>query len=188
MRVRMNLRQETRDARRERLYRAAGEAIVRAAETDGDPLALMIAATGEEARYCDPVIRQHPLFFELRKRFLMPEERLRKQQEERDAAAVAAEPGLVVWVRRQFDDWRHAAYRMDDLSGLHWSSIGGGLQRRANREYLHAYVRCDGMIAGELAHSCRHGQGPHRIKVCITKVDNNKNWQEIERAAPARSK
>jgi len=182
----MNLRQETRDARRERLYRAAGEAIVRAAETDGDPLALMMAATGEEARYCDPVIRQHPLFFELRKRFLMPEERLRKEQEERDAAAVAAEPGLVVWVRRQFDDGRHAAYRMDDLSGLHWSSVSGGLQRRANREYLHAYVRCDGMIAGALAHSCRHGQGPHRIKVCITKVDNNKNWQEIARAAPAR--
>jgi hypothetical protein len=52
--------------------------------------------------------------------------------------------------------------------------------------YLHGYVWCDGMIAGELAHSCRHGPGPHRIKVCITKIDNKKNWREIERVAPPR--
>jgi len=105
----MNLRQETRDARRERLYRAAGEAIVRAAETDGDPLALMIAATGEEARYCDPVIRQHPLFFELRKRFLMPEARLRKQQEERDAAATKAERALEPALRAIVDETKRLA-------------------------------------------------------------------------------
>jgi hypothetical protein len=183
----MNEHRESRAERRERLHQAAGEAIRGGAESDGDPVALMIAATGEEAKYCDPVIRQHPLFFELRGRFLMPEERLRKEQEERDAAAVAAEPGLVVWVRRQFDDHRHAAYRMDDLSGIHWSNVSGGLQHRANREYLHAYVWCDGMVAGALAHSCRHGKGPHRIKVCITKVNNKKNWREIERAAPARN-
>lgn len=167
--------QETRAERRERLQRAAGEAIQRAAETGGDRLALMMAATGEEAKYCRPVIHEHPLFL-----------KLRKERQERDAAAVAAEPGLVVWVRRQFDDRRHAAYRIADLGGLHWSNRSGGLQHRANRHYLHAYVWCDGMIAGELAHSCRHGPGPHRIKVCITKIDNKKNWREIECAAPAR--
>ena len=179
-------RQETRVARRERLHRAAGEAIARAAETDGDPVALMTAATGAEAKYCDPVIRRHPLFVELRARFLMPEERVRKEQQERDAAAVAAEPGLIVWVRRQFNNRRRAAYRMSDLSGLHWSGRSGGTRRRANRLYLHAYVWCDAMIAGAVAHSCRHGKGPHRIKVCITKVDNKKTWEEIEGAAPAR--
>ena len=155
------------------MQRAAGEAIRHAAESDGDPLALMMAATGEQAKYCDPVIRQHPLFLELR-----------KEQEERDTAAVAAEPGLVLWVRRQFDDHRHAAYRITDMGGLHWSNRSGGVQHRANRHYLHGYVWCDGMIAGELAHSCRHGPGPHRIKVCITKIDNKKNWREIERVAP----
>jgi hypothetical protein len=182
----MNEPQETRAERRERLHRAAGEAIQRAVETDDDPVALMIAATGEQEKYCDPFLRQHPLFFELRRQFLMPEERLRKEKDERNAAAVAAEPGLVVWVRRQFDDRRHAAYRIADLGGLHWSNRSGGLQHRANRHYLHGYVWCDGMIAGELAHSCRHGPGPHRIKVCITKIDNKKNWREIERVAPAR--
>ena len=167
--------QETRAERRERLQRAAGEAIRQAAETDCNPLALMTAATGEQSKYCVPVIRQHPLFL-----------KLRKERQERDAAAVAAEPGLVVWVRRQFDDRRHAAYRVADLGGLHWSNRSGGLQHRANRHYLHGYVWCDGMIAGELAHSCRHGPGPHRIKVCITKIDNKKNWREIERVAPPR--
>jgi hypothetical protein len=171
----MTERQETRAERRERLQRAAGEAIRQAAETNGDRLALMMAATGEQAKYCVPVIRQHPLFL-----------KLRKERQERDAAAVAAEPALVVWVRRQFDDRRHAAYRIADLGGLHWSNRSGGLQHRANRHYLHGYVWCDGMIAGELAHSCRHGPGPHRIKVCITKIDNKKNWREVERVAPAR--
>src|ERR1041385_4405978 len=100
-------RPETRTARRERLDRAAGEAIARAAETNGDPVALMAAASGTEAKYCDPIIRAHPLFFsELRARFLMPEEMERMEREEQIAAAVAAEPGPVVWVRRQFNGKR----------------------------------------------------------------------------------
>jgi hypothetical protein len=28
------------------------------------------------------------------------------------------------------------------------------------------------MIEGEIAHSCEHGEGPHRIKVCIVQKDN----------------
>jgi hypothetical protein len=176
---------ETRAARRERLHRAAGEAIARAAETDGDPVALMAAAAGVEAKYCDYVIRQHSLFAELRAGFLMPEQRLRKEREERIAAIVAAEPGLVVWVRREFKSLsRRAAYRMTDVTGLHWSRRSGGKKRRANRPYLHAYVWCDAMIVGAVAHSGRHGPPPHRIKVCIVKVDNKKIWREIERAAP----
>ena len=110
------------------------------------------------------------------------------EREERFAAAVAAEPGLVVWVRREFKGRnRRAAYRIADVSGLHWSSRSGGLQRRANRLYLHGYVWCDAMIVGAVAHSCRHGPPPHRIKICIVKVDNKTNWREIEGAAPCRA-
>jgi len=176
---------ETRAARRERLDRAAGEAITRAAETNGDPVALMAAASGTEARYCDPIIRQHDLFFgPLRARFLMPEERQRLEREAQIAAVVAAEPGPVVWVRRQFNGKRRrAAYRLADVSGLHWSSRSGGKKRRANRPYLHGYVWCDAMIVGAVAHSCRHGPPPHRIKVCLTRIDNKTIWREIERAA-----
>ena len=177
---------ETRAARRERLDRAAGEAIARAAETNGDPVALMAAASGAEAKYCDPIIRAHPLFFsELRARFLMPEQRQRLEHEARMAAAVAAEPGPVVWVRRRSNNRRsrRAAYRIADVTGLHWASRSGGKRRRATRPYLHGYVWCNAMIAGVVGHSCSHGPPPHHIKVCITKIDNKTIWPEIERAA-----
>jgi len=177
---------ETRAARRARLDRAAGEAIAQAAETNGDPIALMAAASGTEAKYCDPIIRQHPLFFSaLRARFLMPEEMERMEREARIAAAAAAEPGPVVWVRRRFNDRRsrRAAYRFADVSGLHWSSRSGGKKRHTNRPYLHGYVRCDAMLVGAVAHSCRQGPAPHRIKVCLTRSDNKQVWPQIERAA-----
>jgi hypothetical protein len=177
---------ETRAARQARLDRAAGAAIARAAESGGDPVALMAEASGTEAKYCDPIIRAHPLFFsEMRARFLMPEEMERMEREERMAAAVAAEPGPVVWVRRRFDDRRsrRAAYHFAEVSGLHWSSRSGGKKRRTNRLYLHGYVWCDAMLVGAVAHSCRQGPPPHRIKVCLTRVDNKTIWPEIERAA-----
>lgn len=79
----------------------------------------------------------------------------------------------VVWVRRQSNDRRRAGYRLADVSWPHWSTISGGVQARANRPYVHAYVMCDAEVAGELAHSCQHGEGPHRIKVCIVAVDND---------------
>jgi len=43
---------------------------------------------------------------------------------------------------------------------------------------------CDGMIAGELSHTCRHGPPPHRVKVCITKKGNEKFWRAIDDVAP----
>ncbi|HEV7411706.1 MAG TPA: hypothetical protein VGO01_24745 [Bradyrhizobium sp.] len=172
---------ESKTDRKARLRKAAGEAIVRAIETGGDPFDLMMEATGEGGNICVPYVQQHPLFSEKRQLFKTAEDRKRDREE----AAVAAEPGPIVWVRRQFDDHRHAAYRLGDVNGWHWSDISGGVQHRANRYYLHAYVMCDGMIAGELAHSCEHGPPPHRIKVCITKKGNEKFWRTIEEAAPA---
>jgi hypothetical protein len=169
--------------RKAQLRRAAGEAIERAIATGADPFDLMMAATGEGGNICFPYVQQHPFFLERRRLFKTAEDR----QRERDAAAVAAEPGPIVWVRRQFDDRRHAAYRLADASGWHWSDISGGVMHRANRHYLHAYVWCDAMIAGELAHRCEHGPPPHRIKVCITKKGNEKFWRTIEDVAPAKS-
>jgi hypothetical protein len=171
---------ESKADRRARLRNAAGDAIMRAIETGGDPFDLMAEATGEGPNIYVPYIQQHPFFTEKRQLFKTAEDR----QRERGEAAVAAEVGPVVWVRRQFDDHRHAAYRLDDVGGWHWSNISGGVQHRANRYYLHGYVMCDGMIAGELAHRCEHGPPPHRIKVCITKKGNEKFWRAIEEVAP----
>lgn len=78
-----------------------------------------------------------------------------------------------MWVRRQWNDYRTAKYRLDAIEGVHWDSISGGVNAVAIRPFLHAYVWCDAMLEGELAHSCAHGKGPHRIKVCIVKKDND---------------
>lgn len=77
--------------------------------------------------------------------------------------------GEIVQVRRQWDDYRIAKYRIDDISGLHWSDESGGVRASAPRAFIHGYVLCNGMIEGELAHSCSHGPPPHQVKVCITK-------------------
>lgn len=172
---------ESKTERKARLRKAAGDAIERAIATGDDPFDLMLAATGEGVNICVPYVEQHPFFREKRNLFKTAEDR----QRDRDAAAIAAEPGPIVWVRRQFDHHKHAAYRLADVDDWHWSNISGGVMHRANRYYLHGYVWCDGMIAGTLAHSCEHGPPPHRIKVCVTKKGNEKFWREIEAATPA---
>jgi hypothetical protein len=89
-----------------------------------------------------------------------------------DAAVSRPCSELTVKVRRQWDDSRIATYRFEDVSGLHMSDVSGGIQARANRAYLCGYVLCDAALAGALPHSCGHGRGPHRIKVCVIKKDN----------------
>lgn len=79
----------------------------------------------------------------------------------------------VVWVRRQPDDWRKAKYRLTDIRGIHYSSLTGGVGKGTPRPFLFGYVRCDGMLEGEVAHSATHGPCPHDIKVCIVKKDNS---------------
>lgn len=171
---------ESKAERKARLRRAAGEAIEGAIATGADPFDLMMATTGEGGNICVPYVQQHPFFLEKRRLFKTAEDR----RHDRGAAALAAEPGPVVWVRRQFDHHKHAAYRLADVDGWHWSDISGGVMHRANRRYLHGYVWCDGMIAGTLAHSCAHGPPPHRIKVCVTKKGNEKFWDAIAAVAP----
>jgi hypothetical protein len=82
-------------------------------------------------------------------------------------------------VRRQWNNRKQAVYRFEDVCDLHWSQRSGGILRRANRFYVHGYVMCDQMIAGRVAHSCKHGEGPHRIKVCVIKKLNIKMWDQI---------
>jgi hypothetical protein len=86
-------------------------------------------------------------------------------------------PGLV-WVRRNWngDGLDRAAYRLDDISGVHWSQDSGGqvngFARRSPRPMVMGYVHCDAMVKGEVAHSCMHGPPPHSIKVVVVAKDN----------------
>ena len=90
-------------------------------------------------------------------------------------------PG-VVWVRRQWNDDRDGKYRLAEVAGWHLSTESGGINQNAPRPFIHAYVQCDKMIQGELAHSGAHGPCPHRIKVCVTKKMNKEFWKEIQSA------
>lgn len=85
----------------------------------------------------------------------------------------------LIHVRRQSNDWRTAAYRIDDLEGLHYSNISGGVGANMGRNFLCAYVWCNAMISGELAHSCRHGDGPHRVKVVVTQKGNEEVYSQL---------
>jgi hypothetical protein len=79
-----------------------------------------------------------------------------------------------VWVRRQWNDGRAIEIDIDQIQRPHWTDISGGIMKRANRLYLHGYISCALDTEGVLPHSCRHGPPPHRIKICVVKVDNTR--------------
>lgn len=51
-----------------------------------------------------------------------------------------------VIVRRQWNDWRQATYRLSDLEGAHWGTLSGGVRVRTPQPFLHGYVQCDAML------------------------------------------
>lgn len=77
----------------------------------------------------------------------------------------------VVYIRRQWNDWRIAQVLLSQLSGLGWDTVSGGVQAPAPQPFIHGYVWCTDVI-GDIAHSCTHGPPPHSIKVCVVKKDN----------------
>jgi hypothetical protein len=82
-----------------------------------------------------------------------------------------------VFIRRQWPDHRVGSVKFDDLDDLHWDVISGGVAKVTPHPFIHGYVLCD-RVQGEIAHSCLHGQGPHRIKVCVVKKDNGPETYE----------
>jgi hypothetical protein len=87
--------------------------------------------------------------------------------------------GLVVEVRRQWNDWKIARFQLSDIADLKWDNVSGGVRAPTPQPFVHGYVYCDASISGELAHSCRHGEGPHRIKICLTRKGNESVWPKI---------
>ena len=94
-----------------------------------------------------------------------------------------------VKVRRQWNDsGRIGTVRRTDISGVHWDNMSGGVYAPAPQYFLHAYIWCDVIVEGEIAHSCSHGIGPHNIKVCITKKDNVKIFPDLAAEAGPKPK
>jgi hypothetical protein len=98
---------------------------------------------------------------------------------------MSVDEAIEVYTRRHPNDWQTATYKLADIEELHWNNVSGGVGRRTSHDTLFGYVWCNGAVAGEVAHSCRHGQGPHRIKVCLPKGLNKDNWKAILGCAPA---
>jgi hypothetical protein len=95
----------------------------------------------------------------------------RAEAERQDRERRMQEPAL--YVRRQWNDWKIARVALSDFEGSHWSNVSGGIQATAPRDFIHGYILCNRILSGEIAHSCRHGRGPHVIKVCIVQKDND---------------
>jgi hypothetical protein len=77
----------------------------------------------------------------------------------------------IVCIRRQWNDYRIGKVRLSQLSNPRWDNISGGAMAPAPQMFIHGYVWCN-EVEGEIAHSCSHGAGPHKIKVCVVKKDN----------------
>ncbi|MEX2205494.1 MAG: hypothetical protein WEF50_04625 [Myxococcota bacterium] len=76
-------------------------------------------------------------------------------------------------VRRQWNDWRDARIPLSEFQGPHWDDESGGVHAVAPQYFIHGYVYCTSLGDQEFAHSCAHGRGPHRIKVCVVKKAND---------------
>ena len=110
-----------------------------------------------------------------------PFEILKKHHEEKKNEA---QDNNRVYICRQWNDFRVASVSWGQISELHWTRVSGGVGSIAPQPFVHGYVWCSD-VNGDIAHSCAHGEGPHRIKVCLIKSANPKMWKQIlENAGP----
>jgi hypothetical protein len=86
----------------------------------------------------------------------------------------------IIYVRRQPTDWKTGSVYYKDLEDFCWDMITGGTRIKTSNLHLFAYMWCDKVIEGEVAHSGIHGPCPHRIKVCVLKTDNPKTFRDLE--------
>jgi hypothetical protein len=97
-----------------------------------------------------------------------------------DAATNADVPGVLETVGNlpglrglTYEAAGNLRVRLENLHGVRWDDTSGGVRAPAPQFFLRGYISCDSIIEGEINHSCRHGSGPHYIKVCIVKRDND---------------
>lgn len=93
-------------------------------------------------------------------------------QSAKESRVIKTEDTMKVKIKRQPNDWRVGEVPYSKLQNLQWDILSGGVKASTNQYYIFAYVWCD-QIEGVIAHSCKHGDGPHLIKVCITKKNND---------------
>jgi hypothetical protein len=70
-------------------------------------------------------------------------------------------------VTADWNDWRSANARLDDLRDVHWHQ-----PQSAPQPMIHAYLSCADIISGDLPHRCDQVSAPHRIRVCVLRSHN----------------
>jgi hypothetical protein len=86
----------------------------------------------------------------------------------------ALAPETIIRIRREWKSCRIGEVRFGDIDDLHWARTSGGTGHRSPFVMMYGYILRDRLVAGTLAHSCVHGEGPHRIKIVVVKKDNPK--------------
>ena len=79
-----------------------------------------------------------------------------------DNRPAEAHDGALVVVHGEWNGWRSALVRAADIEGIHWWQPAG-----APRPLIHAQVRCDKVVSGDIPHDC--GDAPHHLSVCVLK-------------------
>jgi len=88
----------------------------------------------------------------------------------------------LVMVQREWNGWRSAMIRVADLENVHWARPGG-----APSPVIHASVRCNRFVAGELPHECHLTPPPHHLLVCLLKRHTaTAVFEELSRRADER--
>ena len=71
---------------------------------------------------------------------------------------------LLIRVQSEWNGWRTAEVRLEDLRDVHWFQPA-----RAPHALAHGYIVCSNIVLGDLPHDCDRGSAPHRLLVCILK-------------------
>ena len=80
-----------------------------------------------------------------------------------EAARATLDDALVI-VQQQWNGWRTATTRLRDLEQVQWKQPAG-----APRPLIHAHVRCDRIVSGQLPHDCSSSTHPHEVMICVLK-------------------
>jgi hypothetical protein len=71
---------------------------------------------------------------------------------------------MVIRVHSEWNGWRNAEVRLDDLQDVHWFQPAG-----APHALVHGYIFCSDIVVGDIPHVCDRKSAPHRLRVCILK-------------------
>jgi hypothetical protein len=74
------------------------------------------------------------------------------------------EDGTLIRVQTEWNGWRSAEVRLNDLHDVHWFQPD-----RAPRPLVHGYISCASIVDGHIPHDCQRTSGPHRLLVCVLK-------------------